>query len=88
MTKRHLKDWKKLILKFKKRGKEKEINLAFNFARKLKYKHGNNDLYFSHPLRVTNMVLMHKKKIDIRLIVLALNHNIFRGNKIIKEIFM
>ena len=83
--KKALSDWKKLTLKFKKKDEKKKINLAFNFARKLKYKHGNNELYFSHPLRVTNMVLMHKKKIDTRLIVLALNHNILEVTKLSKK---
>tara|TARA_B100000963_G_scaffold280019_1_gene248492 strand:- start:825 stop:1502 length:678 start_codon:yes stop_codon:yes gene_type:complete len=83
--KRALKDWKKLISKIKKKDQKKKIKVAFNFAKKLKYNHGNSDLYFSHPLRVTNMVLMHKKKVDTDLIILALNHNILEVTKLTKK---
>ena len=70
------KDWLNLVKKKIDIKDLKKVKSAYNFAKKLKYKHINSSLYFSHPLRVTNMVLMHKKTIDINLVILALNHNI------------
>lgn len=85
IDKKAFQDWKKLILKVKKKDEIKKINFAYNFAKNLKYVHGNNNLYFAHPLRVTNMVLMHKKNIDVDLIILALNHNILEVTKLSKK---
>ena len=70
------KEWLNLVKKKLDIKDLKKVRSAYNFAKKLKYKHNNSSLYFSHPLRVTNMVLMHKKIIDCNLVILALNHNI------------
>lgn len=84
--KKALKEWKKLITKEINKKDIKEIKFAFNFARKLKYNHGNSNLYFSHPLRVANMAVIHKKNIDINLTILALNHNILEVTNLSKKI--
>ena len=85
--KKALKEWKKLITKEINKKDIKEIKFAFNFARKLKYNHGDSNLYFSHPLRVANMAVIHKKNIDINLTILALNHNILEVTNLSKKIF-
>jgi len=84
--KKALKEWKKLITKEINKKDIKEIKFAFNFARKLKYNHGDSNLYFSHPLRVANMAVIHKKNIDINLTILALNHNILEVTNLSKKI--
>ena len=74
--KKALLDWKDLIVIKVNKKETKKIKFAYNFAKKIKYNHGSSDLYFSHPLRVANMTLIHKKNININLVILALNHNI------------
>ena len=80
-----LKDWNALIKKKIKVNERVKINLAYNFAKKLKYDHNNSNLYFSHPLRVANMVLLHRRTVDIELIILALNHNILEVSNLSKK---
>lgn len=80
-----LMDWKNLIIKKINKKETKKINFAFNFAKKLKYNHNNSNLYFSHPLRVANMALMHRKNINLDLVILALNHNILEVTNLSKK---
>jgi (p)ppGpp synthase/HD superfamily hydrolase len=80
-----LKDWNVLIKKKINENEIKKINFAYDFAKKLKYDHSNSNLYFSHPLRVANMVLLHKRTVEIELIILALNHNILEVSNLSKK---
>ncbi len=80
-----LRNWSVLIKKKINKNEIKKINFAYNFAKKLKYDHSNSNLYFSHPLRIANMVLLHKRTVEIELIILALNHNILEVSNLSKK---
>jgi len=88
--------WKERIKKPHIQSKKelKKVIDVFNFAMNLNYTDAGSskNLYFSHLFRLTCMALLIKKKIDTKLVCLALLHNVLEtGNlkrmNIIKEKF-
>lgn len=70
------------------------IMKTFKFAKNLRHSDSgvSKDPYFSHLLRISCMAILIKKKIDAKLICLALLHNVFetgnlKNKNIIKEKF-